>query len=134
MINHSFECLIVTKNESLAKLYLRVLGRLPSKITTSGETAKHLLKASPNLRIVVLDYALQDRKGSTSRILKKVLMDPKLNIVVLAANEIQLKHIHSIISKYPRSERVYISSGLSRFCLAPFKLIKWKSRNGCEKK
>lgn len=128
MSHDSIEGMVVTRNESLARFYLRFLGELSCKVISSGEIAKQILMNSTNLRIVILDFSLQDKKGSIGRILKKTLANQQTYILAIAMNDLQLKAIYSLLDQRPHTNRLCIVSGFSRLWLGPIKLLRWKKK------
>lgn len=120
--------MLITRKKSLAGFYLRLLDNLPCRVITSGEIAKQILTSSTNFRIVILDFSLQDKKGSVQKILKKVLATPDVYILVMATNDLQLKAIHSTIGKHLYTDRLCIVNGLSCLWLGPIKILKWKKQ------
>lgn len=125
-----FKCLLITRESLLVSLYRKVL-KPEMRVRVSGliELSKALVKTSPNLGIVVLDFGLQDKNGTNSKIIKRILdKAPDVFLLVLTSHPIQTRTVKQILGSRIGDSRFCIAKGVSKYVRGSWFLIRAKRK------
>ena len=110
-------------------LYQRVL--LPEftvRMIGLIELSKSVLKSSSNVRIVILDFDLQDKQGTNSKIVKRVADAENVYLLILISHPRQRAQIKEILSTRNVGDRIQIANGISRYLHGPYFVLRAKRK------
>lgn len=79
------------------------------------ELSKSVLKSSPHVALVVLDFGLQDKLGTNSKIVTRVASMENLHMLVVSSHPIQDKTIADLLLKVDARDRVRTVRGISKY-------------------
>jgi len=124
-----FSGLIISRNNLVSFIYRTIL-QPEFNVRTIGliELSKAVLKSSINIRLVVLDFDLQDKQGTNIRIVRRVANTKGMHMLVLTSHPLQRRMIKDIISMSRAEDRIEIADGFSKYIQGPYFILKAKQR------
>jgi hypothetical protein len=122
-----FKGLIISRNGLISSLYRRILQpEFTVRVVGLIELSKSVLKSSSNVRLVVLDFDLQDKQGTNTKIVKRVAESDNVHMLVLISHPLQRTVIKEILSTRNVGDRIRIADGFSKYVQGPYFVLKAK--------
>lgn len=111
------KALIITRDSIASGLYAKILEpELKVRIVGLIQLSKTILKTNSSVRIVVLDFGLQDKNGTNSLILRRVAeKNLDVYILVLLSHPIQRRMVNQILGPRYQKDRIKLVKGLGRY-------------------
>lgn len=115
--HQQMKAMIISRNRLVILIFRKIL-KPDFKVRSVGliELSKAIFLSSPAVRIVVLDFALQDKKGTNARLIKRVLKSGvEIYLLVLISHELQRKRVKELLGEAYAPERICLTSGLAKY-------------------
>lgn len=75
-----------------------------------------MVKENDDLALVVLDFDLQDKKGTNAKIVRRIAIQSSgVRLLVLVSRPIQRRIVQDILGAEKFNGRIQIASGMSRY-------------------
>jgi hypothetical protein len=123
------KCLVISRSGFISSIYRRILEpEFTVRVVGLIELSKSILKSSAHVKLVILDFDLQDKLGTNSRIISRVADTEDIRLLVLTSHSLQLKMIKSVLKAKNTDGRIRIVEGFAKYIQGPYFVFRSKQK------
>lgn len=127
MRTFSSKCLIISRKSLISTIYRYILEpEIKVRVVGLVGLSKAVLKSSPHVEFIVLDFDLQDKQGTNSKIVKRVIESKNIRMLILTSHPIQRKAIEKLLSNFALDSRIQLKEGFSKYIQGSYFVYKTK--------
>lgn len=102
------KALIISKNKAVKSIARYILGdALLCKIVRSAPDGKNVFKSAENIKVLVLDWALQDKYGSVMKCLKEAKARKNVIVVNVFSTPEQKRWVFQSLPQIAHNNKIY---------------------------
>lgn len=102
------KALIISKNKVVKSIARYILSdAIPCKIVRSAPDGKTAFKSSENIKVIVLDWAMQDKYGSIMKCLKEAKARKNVIVVNVFSTFEQKQWVYQTLPQIARNNKIY---------------------------
>ncbi|MCM2355020.1 MAG: hypothetical protein NDI63_15480 [Pseudobdellovibrio sp.] len=102
------KALIISKNKVVKSIARYILGdALPCKVVRSAPDGKTVFKSAQNIKVLVLDWALQDKYGSLMKCLREAKARKNVIVVNVFNADEQKRWVNQTLPQIAHNNKIY---------------------------
>lgn len=102
------KALIISKNKVVKSMVSYILGdAIPCRFVRSAPDGKTVFKSAPNIKVLVLDWALQDKYGSLMKCLKEAKARKNVIVVNVFNADEQKRWVNQTLPQLAYNNKIY---------------------------